>query len=104
MRDRRYGAAEAEPMPRRNIALGDRDEARQARFGGQKVVAVLVERALGNQISNREQLALVVEQEAKLHRQRHRPGGVFQDRQARLQVESRRPVTDPNRGDDSRSC
>ena len=34
---------EAKPVARRHVALGDRDEARQARLGGQQVVAVGIE-------------------------------------------------------------
>ena len=86
MRDRGDRAAEPEPVAGRNVALGDGDETRQPRFGGQQIVAVGVERALGHQIADREQLALAVEQKAEFHRQRHGPGGLFQDREPHLQA------------------
>ena len=42
-RHRRQRAAEAEPVRDRHVALGDRDEARQARLRGEQVVAAGVE-------------------------------------------------------------
>ena len=51
-------------MAGRNVALGDRDEARQPRLGGEEIVATRVEGALGDEIADREQLAVVVEQKA----------------------------------------
>ena len=42
--DRRHRAAEPEPVPRRHVALGDREEAREPRLGGEQVVATGVER------------------------------------------------------------
>ncbi len=47
VRDRRDGAAEMEPVAGRDVALGDRDEAREPRLGGEQIVAARVERALG---------------------------------------------------------
>ena len=44
VRDRRDGAAEPEPVAGRNVALGDRHEARQPRLGGEQIVAARVER------------------------------------------------------------
>ena len=85
MRDRRDGAAEVEPVARRDVALGDRDEAREPRLGGEKIVAARVERALGHPIADREQLAVAVEQKAELHRERHRARGLFEGREARRQ-------------------
>ena len=70
-------------MAGRNVALGDRHEARQPRLGGEEIVAARVERALGDEIADREQLAVVVEQKAELHRERCRPRGLLQDREAR---------------------
>ena len=71
------GTAEVEPVPRRNITLGDRHEAGKAGFGGQKVVAAGVERPLGDQKADRQQLAGGIEQEAELHRLRHHRRGVL---------------------------
>ena len=81
MRDRRRGAAEPEPMLRRDVALGDREEAGEPRLGSQEIVTVLIERAFVDEISDRQQLAVGVEQEAELHRQRHRPRRAFEDGQ-----------------------
>ena len=44
--DRRHRAAEPEPVPGGHVALGDGEEARQPRLGGEQVVAVGVERRL----------------------------------------------------------
>ena len=66
-RDRRDGTAEVEPVAGRNVALGDRHEAREPRLGGEEIVAARVERALGTEIADREQLAVVVEQKAEIH-------------------------------------
>ena len=44
--DRRHRAAEPEPVPGRNVALGDGDEAGQPRFRRQQVVAIGIERVL----------------------------------------------------------
>ena len=50
---RRVGASEPEPVPRRHVALGDRDEARQARLGGEQVVTVGIETAVRDPIPDR---------------------------------------------------
>ena len=94
MRDRRDGAAETEPVPGRNVALGDRHEAREPCLRGEEIVAARIERALRHQIADREQLAVVVEQKAELHRQRRRPRGLLQGREARRERGGRlrRPV------------
>ena len=47
-RDRRRRAAEPEPVSGGHVALGDREEAGQARFGGQQVVAIGIERGFRN--------------------------------------------------------
>ena len=49
-----------------------------------KVVAIGIQSGFGNEKSDREQLALRVEEKAKLHRHRHRAEGVLQDEQPRL--------------------
>ena len=63
--DRRQGAPEAKPVPRRHVAFGDRDEARQARLGGEQVVAVGIERAVGDLVADREELPRRVEAESR---------------------------------------
>ena len=54
-------------MARRQIALGDADEARQACLGRQQVVVVLFQAAVGDAIADRQKLVLAIEQEAELH-------------------------------------
>ena len=55
----------------RHVALGDRDEAGQPRFGGEQVVVRRIEAAralgVGEPIADREQLPLRVEEEAEVH-------------------------------------
>ena len=50
-----------------HVALGDGDEAREARFGGQEVVGAAVEAAVRDAVADREELAGRVEEEAELH-------------------------------------
>ena len=54
-----------------SVALGDREEAGQPRLGRQEVVAIGIQRRLGNNKSDRQQLPLLVEEKAELHRHRH---------------------------------
>ncbi len=54
-------------MAGRHVALGDGDEARQARLGGQEVVAVAIEAALADQKADRQQLPGGIEEKAELH-------------------------------------
>ena len=51
-------ASHPEPVLGRNVALGDREEAREPRFGGEKVVAVRVALAVARQVADRQELAL----------------------------------------------
>ena len=69
--------SEPEPVTRRQVALGDGDKAREARFRGQQVVAAFVERAVADHEADREEQPLFVQEEAELHRQGHfpRPAG-----------------------------
>ena len=55
-------------MPRGQVAIGDRDEAREARLGREQVVAARVETALLDPIPDREQFSLRIEQEVEAHR------------------------------------
>ena len=68
-----------EPVAGRNVSLGDRHEARQPRLRGEEIVTARVERALGDEIADREQLAVVVKQKSELHRERCCPRGLLQD-------------------------
>ena len=72
-------------MPRRDITLGDRDEARKPRLGREKIVATRVKGSFGHPVADREQLASGIEQKAVAHLQRHRPRCRFEGRQARRQ-------------------
>ena len=62
-----------EPVPRRQVALGNGDEAREARFRGQQVVAAFVQGAVANHEADGQEQALLVQEETELHRQRHFP-------------------------------
>ena len=72
-------------MPRRDVALGDRHKARETRFGGEQVVAARVELALRDEITNREELAIRIEEKAELHRFGHRSRRRLQRRKALVQ-------------------
>ena len=72
-------------MPRRDVALGDRDKARETCFGGEQVVTARVELALRDEITNREELAIRIEEEAELHRLGHGPRRQLQRRKALVQ-------------------
>ena len=80
--NRRQGAAEPEPVLRRNVALGDGDEARQSRFGREQIVEIGIETAVGAAITDRKKLAIGIEQKAEFHRVEHRPGRFRKRRQA----------------------
>ena len=79
--DRSGGAAQAEPVSRGNVAFGDCKEAGQTRLGSQEIVAVLIERAFVREISDRQQLPVVIEEEIELHRKRHRARRAFDNNQ-----------------------
>jgi hypothetical protein len=51
----------------RNLPERDRHIAREARFGCQRVVVRRVEASIGHAVSDREQLAFPIEQEAEFH-------------------------------------
>ena len=55
-------------MRRGGPAVGNRDEARKPRFGGEEIVCARIETPLRDAIADREDLAGRVEEEAKLHR------------------------------------
>ena len=75
-------------MLHRDVALRDRDEAREARLGGQQVVAARVERAVGDPVADREQLPRGIEQEAELHRRERgsRPSASARSRRSRARA------------------
>jgi len=53
------------PVGGRDVALGDGDEARQAGLGGEEIVVVRIEPALGNPVADGEELARRVVEEAE---------------------------------------
>ena len=60
-------SAQPEPVVRRHIALGDRDETGQAGLGGEQVVVARIQRAFQHAVPDREQLARRVEEEPEVH-------------------------------------
>ena len=60
-------------MPRGNVAFGDRQKARQPCLRCKQIIAVRVELALGSEITDREQLAIIIEQKCILHFERYHP-------------------------------
>ena len=85
MRDRRDRAAETEPVAGRNVALGDRDEAREPRLGGEKIVATRVEGAVGHPIADRQQLARRDRAESRSPFRAPSPARSLRGREARRQ-------------------
>lgn len=53
----------------RQIALGDAEETGQAAFGGEKVVAGLIELAAFDAVADRQKATLRAEEEAEVHRE-----------------------------------
>ena len=80
-----------EPVPRRQVALGDGDEARKARFRGQQVIGAFVERAVANHVADGKEQALLVQEEAELHGQRHFPRRAADGRQSGREIVGRKP-------------
>ena len=62
--------AEAEPVAGRHVALGDRKIAGQPSFRREQIVAIGVECPVGDRKADRQQLAVGIEQEGKIHLQR----------------------------------
>ena len=65
--DRHDRTAELVPMFGRKVALGNGEQARQTCFGGEQVVAGLVEFVGLDAVADRQQAALRPEQEAEIH-------------------------------------
>ena len=87
--NRRQRAAEAEPVAGRQIAFGDGDEARKTRLRREQIVIAGVEPAIGDPISDRQQLPLRVEQKAELHCIDQRPRALAQ--RGKAAAKARRP-------------
>ena len=54
-------------MAYRQVALGNAEETREARFRGEQVVTTRVLHALGDPIADRQQLALRLDQKSEFH-------------------------------------
>ncbi len=61
------GAAEAEPVLGRQVALGDAEQAGQPGLGGKQVVAGLVELSFLDAVADGKQLAVLPQQEREIH-------------------------------------
>ena len=59
-------AAEAEPVVLRQLALGDRDEAREPCLGGEQIVEARVEPVIRDAEADREQVARAIVEEVVL--------------------------------------
>ena len=59
--------AETEPVRHRHVALGDRDQRREARLRGKQVVAAGIEHAEIDPETDREELAQRIEEKPELH-------------------------------------
>src|SRR6476660_4598456 len=78
--------SQPEPVPRWQIALGNRDEARKARFRSQQVIGAFVERSIANHEAYGKQQTLFVQEEIELHSQGHFPGRVGDGRQSGREI------------------
>src|SRR6185437_14013595 len=78
-------ASETEPVLYGNVVLGDGDEAREPRFGGQEIVVGSVERVRALLVSDREQPARRVEQKPEIHCRGVRRGALREHIEARDQ-------------------
>ena len=68
---RRKRAVQAKPVRRRNVALGDGDEAREARLRSEKVVTAGIQAAVCDAVADGKQLARMVKQKVEIHRAKH---------------------------------
>ena len=69
-------------MGRRDVTLGDGDEACESRLRGQQIVTTRVEAVVGNAIADREELPRRIEEKAKFHRVEHRLRELDESRKA----------------------
>ena len=86
-------AAEAEPVLLRHVALGDREEARQATFARQQVVVAVVEPALVEVVADREQVAVLVVEHREVRVLPHLACDVGRESQSRQQLDARPGAT-----------
>ena len=73
MPNRCLGTAKSEPMMGGHIALRDRDEAREARFGREQIVIIGIKTAIGDPISDLEKLPFRIEEKIERHRLEYLP-------------------------------
>ncbi len=69
-------APKPEPVARRQVAFGDRDEARETGFRRQQIITIGVEAAVLHPVADRQQFPLHVEEKAELHLVEHASGGL----------------------------
>ena len=70
--------AKPEPVIGRDVALGDREQAGQTRLGGEQIVAALVELPFLDAVADRQQVALLPQQEREIHAEGDRAGPLAQ--------------------------
>jgi hypothetical protein len=90
----------------RQIAAGDGDEAGETRLGGQEIVVIRLQAAIGDAIADREKLAVGVQQEAEAHlveqppearHQSPQPGGEISGAFCRVLRQEAAPMADNGR-------
>ena len=75
--------AEPEPVTRGHVALGDCKVTGKPRLGCEQVVAINIQRPVGDRITDRQQLAVSVKQKGEVHVERQRAGSRFERHEAR---------------------
>src|SRR6185437_12079264 len=68
---RRQASPQAKPVQRRHVASGNSHKACKARFGGEQVVAVGIESAVGDAVADRKQVTCGIEEKVEFHRVKH---------------------------------
>ncbi len=94
----------------RNVALGDREEAGEARLRGKEVIAIRIALTVTRKIANRKELPFLVVKEPEIGRRRQRPcvlgdgaeapdeiDGTYVDHVGRIRMRGHRPRRGPLR-------
>ena len=81
-------STQSEPMPNRQISLGNRQEAREPGLRREKIVATGVLRAVSHSIADGQQLALRLDQKSEFHG--HRKGARASPKRSQARNEPRR--------------
>ncbi len=74
--ERRQRAAEPEPVPCRDVALGDGEETRQPCFRGQKIIDISIQLLVVDPIADGEKLPVLVVEECEVHSLRQFAAGI----------------------------